>query len=963
MQNRMTENKTRLMTRNLVLLTIGTVFLVFTSCSSKNKNPIDLQGIWTYRLDTSEVGEHQQWFNQEFTHEIHLPGALRDYGIGDDPSLTTDWTGSIYDSSWFFNPATKKFRETDEIKFPFWLTPVKHFKGMAWFQREVVIPENWKDTPLLLTLERPHWQTKVWLDSILLGNDNSLSTPHRFMVPAKKVKPGTHTLTILVDNAIRDIDPGINSHSISDHTQGNWNGIIGSMDIRPASNNCISRVVLTPDIKEKQLDVKVFLSQKEPLKNAKLRVNIKGQNHKQKIKTIEKEIPGDEKAIAFTVSMGDDMKTWSEFSPNLYCANIDLISDNKVIDTKKETFGMREFTIDNLHFEINSTPIFLRGTTECSVFPLTGYPPTNEAEWDRIFNICKSYGLNHMRFHSYCPPEAAFNAADRAGIYLQVEGPSWAKYSTSLGDGKPIDDYLMKETKRIIDEYGNHPSFVMMAYGNEPSGHYVGYLENWVDHFRRYDSRIRYTGASTGRSWAIIENSDFIDRSPPRGLVWKNSAPETMFDYRNNTENQNRPYVTFEMGQWCVFPNFKEIEKYTGSLKARNFEMFREDLTDKHMESYAEDFLMASGKLQASCYKQEIEATLRTPNLAGFQLLSLNDFPGQGTALVGILDAFWDEKGYISADEFSKFCSQIVPLARLPKYTFFNNETLIAQIEVANFSGKVIDSPIVTWQLQDKDGITFGKGGLPVNSVKVGNCNELGFISVPFKDISKASELKLMVAINGHQNDWNIWVYPKSSIPPHNKVEIVSTLTPEVITKLENGAKVLLMAAGKVEHGKDIVHYQTPVFWNTSWFRMRPPHTTGLLINNDHPVFNDFPTNYYSDQQWWELTNRQQVMNLDSFPADFKGIVTPIDTWFMNRKLSMLFEATVGKGRLVVCSMDLNSDPENKKVADYFYNCILNYMNSDNFNPKQQLEISYVTELFEKKDRPEWKSYVHGAPE
>jgi hypothetical protein len=165
-----------------------------------------------------------------------------------------------------------------------------------------------------------------------------------------------------------------------------------------------------------------------------------------------------------------------------------------------------------------------------------------------------------------------------------------------------------------------------------------------VDHFREYDPQRVFTSASTGRSWAIIENSDFIVRSPPRRLKWKDQQPVSVLDYRNNTEDQERPYVTFELGQWCVFPNFPEIDKYTGPLKAKNFELFQEELNNVHMGDLADEFLMASSKLQASCYKQEIEATLRTPNLAGFQLLSLNDFSGQGTALEGIMDAFGEEK-------------------------------------------------------------------------------------------------------------------------------------------------------------------------------------------------------------------------------------------------------------------------------------------------------------------------------
>lgn len=947
--------------KTFLFLGISTLLLL-VSCG--DNQTIDLQGTWTYRLDTAEVGEQQQWFNQQFTDAIVFPGALRDHGIGENPGLKTDWTGSIYDSSWFYNPATKKYRERDDVQFPFWLTPVKHFKGMAWYQREVEIPSSWEGKPLKLKLERPHWQTKVWVDSVLIGDQNSLSTPHIFEIPATKITTGKHKITVMVDNAIREIDPGINSHSISEHTQGNWNGIIGEMSLQVSSDNSIKQVVLTPELSTKQLKVKVILSLNGSTQPDEIKVNIKGMNHSHIVKPFTEYVSKGADTVEFAVNMGDDMKTWSEFSPNYYQAEIELKENGKQVDSKSEYFGMREFTINNLRFAINGIPVYLRGTTECSVFPITGYPPTDEAEWDRIFDICKSFGLNHMRFHSYCPPEAAFNAADRAGFYLQVEGPSWAKYSTTLGDGKPIDQYLLEETKRIIDEFGNHPSFVMMAYGNEPSGHYVGYLENWVDHFKKYDPRKVYTGASTGRSWAIINNSDYIDRSPPRGLEWKNNQPETEFDYRNNTEGQNRPYVTFEMGQWCVFPNFKEIEKYTGALQARNFQMFQEDLADKGMAEYGEEFLMASGKLQASCYKQEIEATLRTPNLAGFQLLSLNDFPGQGTALVGVLDAFWDEKGYISAKEFNKFCAPVVPLVRLPKYTYFNGDTLKAIVELANFSGSEIADLDTKWRLIKADSTLFAEGDFVSHNVAIGNGLEVGKIDLPFSNVTDAMQLTLQIEMNGYQNDWNIWLYPEfSTLNAPNDILIVDELTAEVQKKLEQGANVLLLANGKVQHGNDVVHYQTPVFWNTSWFRMRPPHTTGMLISEDHPVFKHFPTDYYTDQQWWELANRQQSMNLEDFPAGFKSIVQPIDTWFMNRKLSMLFEAKVGEGRLMVCSLDLSSNPETRRVAAYFYNCLIDYMHSEKFSPMQNVAMADVLELFEVKDRPVWKSYVHGMPE
>lgn len=936
-------------------------FILTQSCIKTSIQNINLSGNWAYKLDKKNIGLKEKWQTLKFKDTIKLPSSLRDKNIGDTPTLTTEWTGSIYDSTWYFNPALEKYRKKDSLKFPFWLTPNKHYVGAAWYQKEIIIPENWKNKTIALELERPHWQTKVWIDTMLIGSQNSLSVPHSF-ISVNSIKPGKHTLTIRVDNAIRDLDVGINSHSISDHTQGNWNGMVGNIMLSSKNEYHINQLKITPNLKNKNIEAKIILNKKIE-KNTQVSININGVNHEHILNPSTYKFKDGTNELSVTIPMGNHFKTWSEFNPNLYNIEVSLENETGIQDIKETIFGMREFTIEDKHFKINGTPISLRGTTDCSVFPLTGYPPTDETSWARIFEKNKSFGLNHVRFHSYCPPEAAFIAADKAGIYLQVEGPSWAKYSVSLGNGKPIDKYLMDETKRIIDTYGNHPSFCMMAYGNEPSGNYVPYLENWVNHFRNYDPQRLFTGASTGGSWSIIKNSDFIVRAPPRGLNWKNEQPQSMFDYRNKTENLNQPYITFEMGQWCAYPNFDEIKKYTGALKAKNFELFKENLKDHHMADQAHDFLMASGKLQASCYKQEIEATLRTPNLAGFQLLSLNDFSGQGTALVGVLDAFWDEKGYISAKEFKSFSNEVVPLVRLPKYTFSTSENLTASVEVANFSGKQLENTNSKWELLDEENAVVKSGYLENKTIPLGKGNEIGNINLPLHFVSKASKYILRVTVGQHVNNWNIWVYPnKIDTVNTSKIYITKNLDSKATKILKQGGKVLLLAAGTVENGKDIIQYQTPVFWNTSWFKMRPPHTTGILIKNQHPVFNHFPTDYYADLQWWEISNRQQIMNLENFPPSFKPIIQPIDTWFLNRRLAMLFEAKVNGGDLMVCSIDLKADGQNRPVAKQLYQSVLKYITSDGFHPTEEVSEAVIKELFEKKERAIWNSYVTETP-
>jgi hypothetical protein len=940
----------------IIFLLLGNGFIL----NCQKTDTINLQGVWKFQIDSVNLGIEEKWFNKMLDDEIILPGSMSENNKGYTPSVETKWTGSIYDSSWYFNPKMEKYRQPGNTKFPFWLTPDKYYVGVAWYQKEIEFPKNWKNKRIVLLLERPHWQSTVWIDDKLIGFQNSLSTPHIFEFSTENLNPGIHRLTIRIDNGIRDVDPGINSHSITDHTQGNWNGIAGSMEMFPGADIYLDSIRIYPGVKEKRVLVKLNIKGYKAVQKGKITVSVKSLNsNKEHFQIVGRDITSSDSALQLVFPMGENFKTWDEFDPNLYEMSIVLQTDKKDIDERRVLFGMRDFSINNTRFYVNGNQIFLRGTVENCVFPKTGYPPCNEEEWTRVFEICKSFGLNHMRFHSNCPPEAAFIAADKAGIYLQVEGPSWAKYSTSLGYGKPIDKYLYDETERILLAYGNHPSFCMMAYGNEPSGRYVEYLEKWLDYFKQKDPGRAYCGASIGRSWTIIPNSDYIVRSSPRGLEWNNRQPESVFDYRNRLEDQQRPYVSHEMGQWCAFPDFTEIVKYTGPLKAKNFELFREELENNHMGDLAHDFLMASGKLQASCYKQEIEAALRTPDLAGFQLLGLNDFPGQGTALVGVLNAFWEEKGYITANEFNNFCNVVTPLVRLPRFTYLNTDTLIFSIEVANFSKSQLSNAVVNWQLRNENGDIIKSGKLPNQNIQTGNFALPGTIDIPLNNANEASKLVLEVTVNQYKNNWNIWVYPQElPTPVTSEVYICDTFDNKARNILRNGGKVLLLAAGQVQNGKDVEQYLTPAFWNTSWFKMRPPHTTGILIHNEHPALKKFPTDYYSDIQWWEVANRQQVMNLENFPADFKSIVQPIDTWFLSRRLSMLFEAKIGNGKLMVCSIDLKNNMENRPVARQLLYSILEYMNSNEFVPGNNIEFDIVQELFEIKQRDLWDSFV-----
>ncbi|MBN2500758.1 MAG: hypothetical protein JXB38_08280, partial [Anaerolineales bacterium] len=661
---------------------------------------IDLSGTWKFALDPQDKGIAENWHTRQLAEEITLPGSLQAQGFGDEISVDTPWTGDIIDQSWFTEERYAPYRQPGNTKIPFWLQPKRYYKGAAWYQREIEIPAEWAGQHIVLELERPHWETLLWLDEEVIGSGLSLSTPHSYDLG--EIVPGVHRLTLRVNNRMV-INVGPNASSMTDHTQGNWNGVIGKLQLRTKPPVSLTEVQAYPDIAQKvaHLEVTVDNTVNETGKaslqvagssyNSSAAVAIPTQQFQLTLK------PGRE-TYTVKVELGADVQLWDEFSPALY--RLDLTLESQLAGTSYQderiiTFGMRAVATEGTQITINGRKTFLRGTLECGIFPLTGYPATDVASWKKIIQACQAHGLNHMRFHSWCPPEAAFQAADELGFYYQVECASWANQGASIGEGNPLDEWLYTEGARIISTYGNHPSFLLMAYGNEPAGEFVDYLTKWVTYWKEQEPRRLHTSAG---GWPTLPVNDYQNTPTPRIHAWGagltsriNAAPpETTTDYVGDVAEFETPIVSHEIGQWCVYPNFDEMEKYSGFMQSKNFEIFQDSLNANHMGDQAHDFLLASGKLQALCYKEEIESALRTPGFGGFQLLDLHDFPGQGTALVGVLDPFWEEKGYITPAEYSRFCNSTVPLARMRKRIWSTAETFQAAVQIAHFGPQAL---------------------------------------------------------------------------------------------------------------------------------------------------------------------------------------------------------------------------------------------------------------------------------
>lgn len=906
--------------------------LSFVSC--RTDRTVSLAGEWKFALDTAGVGVSEGWFGQELPDRIEFPGSCEERGFGFPAQEPTEGR----------------------------LTRVIHYEGKAWYQKDVEIPASWKGLRTELFLERCHWETTLWVDGEPAGSRNSLSAPHVYDLGV--LSPGKHTLTVLVDNTYK-LPIGTWAHAITEDTQSNWNGMIGRLELRATPQVWIENVQVHPD---------ALLVQVGNITGAPKDVTIRGELF---------EIPsgGSQVRVAFTPESGE----WDEFSPDIKRLSLKMESDAGK-DCFEVGYANRDITIGGKQVVVNGHPILFRGPVDECVYPLTGYPPMDKASWMRVLGICRDHGFNYMRFHSWCPPEAAFEAADELGIYFQVELPFWSMDAPEFGTDPERDRFLSEELRTILDTYGNHPSFAIMAMGNESSGP----LLKLVREGKARDPRHLYRAENGGG----MDNGDLIETGM-RGIA----GPRTDWDRWSNSgwiagvsiEDENRrtgsdlPTLGHEIGQWEMYPDFDEIDKYTGTLRAYNYEGYRKSLQEHGMMDQAKDFARASGKFSVLLYKEDIEASMRTWPFAGFQILEARDYPGQGTAIVGWLDAFWDSKGLITPEEFRQFCGPTVLLFQTARRVYTAGDTLEGFAEIAHYGKEVMDiSP--KWELLDSDGVLLSQGEFPPAAVPAGKVTNLSHISIPMEK-AWAGKLTLVLKSGELRNQWDIWAFPEKEGKVPDNVLIAHSYDAATRAALARGERVVLFSDPDsgifpVEPaffgGDDVRLFEVdkehhavegsfmPTFWNMRLFNQTG--TLGLLIQTDHPALKEFPTEEHSDWQWADLLGRfsaaqsfrtagapseycdemeriwgdvrgrSKAIVLNDAPEGYKPIVQAIDNFERNYRLGVIFETKVGEGRLLVCAMDLDTDAAQRPAARCLKQSLLDYAAGDEFNPQYSLD-------------------------
>ena len=770
------------------------------------------------------------------------------------------------------------------------LTRPWSYKGRAWYQREVVIPASWKGKAIYLFLERTK-PSEIYVDGKQVGSSNDISTPQVFDL-AKSLTPGKHLLSIMVDNG-----SGVpkqlyeSSHAYTESTQTNWNGIIG------------------------RIELSTSLPAAMPAK---------------------------------------------DIHPNF-----------------------KDFCIKGQHFYANGHPIFLRGKHDACVWPLTGHVAMDVESWREYLGTCDAYGINHIRFHSWCPPEAAFVAADEYGIILQPELPFWGSFDEK---DDTLMTFLHKEGENILRTYGHHPSFRMFALGNELWGS-IDKMAEFIDDFRKIAPDKFYTFGSNyylgyqgvkkgmdyfttcrvgGEGWGNYNThtrGSFSFADAADGGMINHFYPNTMMNFEEGCKlafpegepwTKAVPVISHETAQFQTYPDFDEIKKYMGALYPYNMEVFRSRLEKAGMLDQAKDFHQASGLWSLQLYKQDIEMDLRTKNMAGFQLLDLQDYPGQGSAYVGILDAFMDPKGLCTEREWRQWCAPVVPLLVADRFCFTNEDGLHAWVQVANYSGQSLNGKTLHWELTGTSLVCSGEMKLPSTE----GLFTAGELKIDLSAFTQPTQLQLSLCINDteyfgvpYYNTYDLWVYPSWS--DLSKLESMVTVTNKLdevaISQLEKGKSVLLMPDST---DLCVGGLFTTDYWNYRMFKtisennkkQVSPGTLGILTDPKHPIFKGFPTEMHTNWQWFPVIKASHPMMLDNTGKDYRPIVQVIDNIERNHKLGLVFEFQVGKGKLLVCMADLeaaSSYPEGRA----FYRSVLQYMTSEDFAPKTHITLEDFQKL------------------
>ena len=891
----------------------------------EHRSYVDLSGVWQCRIP----GQYAP---------CTLPGTLDESGIGRPDNVHDQW--QLADAR-----AVGLWQEGDAIMTR--LTRRYTYTGPAVFTRRL----RWAPPAgkrIFLECERARQLALTVNGQAVLPRDaGSLVSPWVFEVTG--LLTGDDELALTCDNSY----PGwpaaaiLRASAASDETQTNWNGVLGYLRLRIEEPAFIEAVHVYPH--GDTVDVHVRLDAARPAQST-LRLASPALAAAAELRY---DVPAGRSELVQTgLALRGDVRRWDENEGNLY--ELTAAPDGGEGCTVR--FGVRDFAAAGGRLTLNGRPFFVRGEANCAVWPETGHPPMDADSWRRSLRTLRACGVNCVRFHSHCPPEAAFAAADELGLLLQPELSDWDAGDALTAPGS--EAYYTAELRGLLAMLANHPSFVMLTLGNELHAGAAGHaaMNRLLALARRLDGTRLYANGSnthygeqgtdaasdfyTAMRWHGQDLRAAFDRM--QGAL-NNAYPDLRTDYGPALAALRResaqPVFSFEVGQYQVLPDFGEIESFHGVTVPRNLQTLQARAAARGLAENWPARVAASGELALLCYRAEVEAALRTEGMSGISLLGLQDFPGQGTALVGMLNSHFAPKPFAFAApaRFAAFFRPVLPLVLLPRFTWTAGERLQAAVRLANH-GKTALQGAARWTLCGEG--FFREGCFAPVSAPVGILTDLGTLDLPLPAFTEAKRLTLTVTFCGHQNEYPLWVYPDEAPVCPAGVYECCTLDAAALAVLRGGGRVYLAPPSTAEVLPGSVQAQfSSDFWSVACFPAQEG-CMGQLIDAAHPLFKHFPTETHTDWQWWPMAGQRAV----PVPPGLRPIVTELDSYARLRPLAQLFECRCGGGRLLFSAFglqDLQQYPEARALQSAVYR----YLASDDFAPRQTLDVQTLQAL------------------
>lgn len=931
------------------------------------------------------------------TGQMDLPGTLDENGIGHRDVGANQWHPDAV-----LGNAEGEIDKDAPIATRF--TRRHTYEGEARISRKITVPDYGTDRLFVLAERARALRLLVDGEACAVFRQGTLSTPYIFELTG--AAPGEHEFTFLSDNSY----PGMPKAAIcyssaaTDETQTNWNGILGECSMYTRPQNFIDSlrvypravkkeeknkaggyvldvcVELAPGAKKVYKDAKIIL-QSEALAAGELEdtqtlteiISYSGEGLAE-AGTDKEENPKTMEIWFRDLPLRENVKLWDEDEGNLYEMAVTLDNGMSAEDKGGSTaecrtrFGIRSFGDNGSgRLALNGRAIFLRGEANCAEYPETGHPPMTIPEWKEMLLKYRSYGINFVRFHSHCEPEAAFAAADELGMLLQPELSHWDP-KDAFGTEESYR-YYRAELVDLLKTYANHPSFVMLTLGNELQAQDEGRerMRELVRTAKRMDPTRLYANGSNafyGEEGCDPESDFYTSQSCKdvvirgtfsgmRGYLNENypsadrTYDEAMAEIRKEYQ---KPVFSFEVGQFEVLPDFEELESFHGISDPVNLKLIKKRVEERGLLPTWEKYVEATGELSRLAYREEIEAAMRTRELSGISLLGLQDFPGQGTALVGMMNSHLEPKPYDFArpERFREFFQECRILVKLPHYTYEAGERLIAEVEAANFGKRNIEG-VFCWTLAGKKSVSENGNCEPAeikskNTViatgedteiticRPGSYTEVGSLDIPLDFVEKNTALTLKVRIGDSISAYPIWVYRKTTpVCPENVYE---TRAFDVKTReiLQNGGRVYLSPDADKESLPNSIKTQfTTDFWSVGTFADQEGGM-GQLIDTEHPIFKEFPTDFHTDWQWWIMATKRAVI----LPHPMKTIITEMDSYAFLRPMAQMIEFRCLKGKVLLSTMELHKSQQYPEVRA-LQASIYTYLSGENFEPAEEI--------------------------